>query len=372
MVLPITGPISVVQNVIPPIWVGGGPGNIYAISHREATWYRQKTPYDRPLAFDSFIRRVDQPDPLFVSAQAANTSGDPSFRALSLSHLTNEQTWALNKAYSKFKASTGEAASWLTNLAERHETMSLLTNLLTRLYGFSIALRKQEWTRAVYTLAGENQEFVKRGKRLINRGDLGKKSKDFANNWLAFHFGLEPLYQDVYNSINALQQPLKDQALRSGSRVVFRYVGNGFPLFAGSVNDGYVYCVIGGNVSVTNPNLFLANQMGLVNPLAAAFDMIRFSFVLDWFVNVQDVLTAWSDFAGLTFSGAYYTIGCKSYNSWTQKIGSDTHFGDTSCFEVHRNLGLPPGPTLTIRKPWHLSASRGLTAASLLVQTLRR
>jgi len=372
MVLPITGPVSSTQNVIPPVWPGtSAGGNIYSTATRYATWYRQMTPYDRPLAFDSWCSKVERPSPHYISEQAANASGGPNLRALTLDQLAREKAWALNKAYDRFVGEVGESASWLVTLAERKQTMSLLTNLLTRVYGFSSALRKYQWTKAVYTLAGENQQLVLKGKRVIAKGGLRKKSKDFSNNYLQFHFGLAPLYSDIYSTISILQSPIKDMPVKASSKVTFRYPSYASQ-YSGSTNVGKVYCRIGGNVQVSNPNLFLANQLGLVNPVNAAFDMIRFSFVLDWFVNVQDVLASWTDFAGLRFSGGYTTLGCACVNDWLL-VG--TPWGDltglTSHYETKRTLGIPPGPVLSIRKPWQLSARRGLAAASLLVQTLR-
>lgn len=42
--------------------------------------------------------------------------------------------------------------------------------------------------------------------------------------------------------------------------------------------------------------------MGLINPALTAFQIIPLSFILNWFINVEQVLGALTDFAGLSLT----------------------------------------------------------------------
>ena len=56
---------------------------------------------------------------------------------------------------------------------------------------------------------------------------------------------------------------------------------------------------------ITNPNLLLANRLGLVNPLSVAWELVPFSFVVDWFSGVGNVLDGYTDLLGLSVVDTY-------------------------------------------------------------------
>lgn len=127
------------------------------------------------------------------------------------------------------------------------------------------------------------------------------------------------------------------------------------------------------DVRVTNPNLLLASRLGLTNPASIAWELVPFSFVVDWFGTVGEFLASWTDFDGLEFIQPMTTIMWKSSVDDYQKylMPWDPPVSKTiERFELKRTTGIA-GPSILVRSYKPLSASRGLTAASLLVQTLK-
>ena len=130
---------------------------------------------------------------------------------------------------------------------------------------------------------------------------------------------------------------------------------------------------------VSNPNLFLANQLGFVNAGVVAWDVVPFSFVLDWFVNVGQFLAAFTDFWGLTISNSQTSLlWIRETTKWQVNNTWPGHPPGTvyrtyrfKRASATRRVGAIPGPTLAIRAPWVLSPVRGLTSISLLLQQLR-
>jgi hypothetical protein len=53
--------------------------------------------------------------------------------------------------------------------------------------------------------------------------------------------------------------------------------------------------------------LLQANRLGVINPLAIAWELYPFSFVIDWFVPIGSVLTAATATAGLEFVSGHTT-----------------------------------------------------------------
>lgn len=136
-------------------------------------------------------------------------------------------------------------------------------------------------------------------------------------------------------------------------------------------------CVrIGCQITVTNPNAFLANQMGMVNPVAIAWALVPFSFIVDWFVNVGNVLNGMTDFVGVSQSKAFITRYTKfngrsetgsrlnSPDPFTHELQEYTTSGGFTYRVVVDKL---PGPSLRANVPSGLAITRGATAISLLV-----
>jgi hypothetical protein len=137
-----------------------------------------------------------------------------------------------------------------------------------------------------------------------------------------------------------------------------------------AVNSGVV---IGGRVRLSNSDALLANQMGFVNPLSVAWEVVPWSFLVDWVVNVGDVINSLTDLVGLELEDVYITrfqlhkrqIYAKYYTgpSWTGRY--------ESCSVGRGSVGVLPGPKLVFNPPERLSLSRAATAISLLLQRLK-
>jgi hypothetical protein len=122
-------------------------------------------------------------------------------------------------------------------------------------------------------------------------------------------------------------------------------------------------------VQVTNPNMFLANQLGFLNPALVAWELVPFSFVVDWFVNVGAVISSMTDFMGCTLKDPYHTDCHKvgyTYSVFT-KVGGGYASVNGLCSYVDRNSGLIQ-PVLVAKPVKVQSLSRAATEVSLLLQ----
>lgn len=60
--------------------------------------------------------------------------------------------------------------------------------------------------------------------------------------------------------------------------------------------------------AISNPNLVLLNQLGLINPVAVGWEVVPFTFLVDQVLNVQQFLESWTDFLGFNTSGHYRVV----------------------------------------------------------------
>lgn len=138
---------------------------------------------------------------------------------------------------------------------------------------------------------------------------------------------------------------------------------------------GYVRVTYGAQVRIENPNLWLAERAGLVNPLAVAWDIVPWSFVINMFTNVGSIVNSITDFAGIQFIDASRTethATSRRYNITTTYPGTGTRGGAAVARYKERTLEGPTLPIgLTFRIP-DLTWSNAAMAASLMTQQATR
>jgi hypothetical protein len=351
MVAPVTGPFTKYIELKGPPNIGGFAPVWYS---REQSGFRQKRPYNVVLGHTVDVMQV-----LSSSDNSNHTVsiGDcPSIDSGSI-------TIARNKAYEKLKDNVGTQSLWAVNVAERQQAYSMIAARANTLVKFTRALKKGNLKKAAATLSVAVPEKL-RGRY------LKKGAKDLGNLWLEYHFGWEPLLKDIHDGIETIRKPIrppKRKAVGRGSdrRTLVDRTGGSFWTSSTVVTETKVSESM--DIEVGNPSLHLAEQLGLVNPLAVAWELVPFSFVVDWFANVGSFLSSFTDFAGLdTYNHRTSTLQVR-----TETTSSYTGFiYSTRRLHFQRQTSIS-GTVLAIA-PWKsVSPVRGLTAISLLLQHLK-
>jgi hypothetical protein len=320
----------------------------------ERYWDVQRPPFHAPLPYKFQKIEVTSAgkwsNPLFP-----DDTFYPPPRLFALPSLDN----CNNRSYDSISSKMGDTASWGINLAEAKQSVGMVVSRATQLLKFTNAVRKFQFGTAANILGVRTPTGLK------------KTAKAFSDNWLEYHFGWSPLISDVHNSVSAMTN------VDFGTRKIQGSARGGSSLFQrdGS-NNAYTLswrmssrqCA---TAQITNESSYLANQMGLLNPLSVAWDAVPFSFVVDWFTNVGQVLGSVTGFVGVTLSDSYTTTCIEGEIHKTFQDGTGYYL-----FENHKNLIIERGPNLTgpklAVKPFQgFSPSRGATAISLLLQKMR-
>lgn len=377
MVAPIVGPIYS-ETTVKVQRVG---------SMRKAVWrYKQAKPYNKALAYQVAARHmlsVTGPGPglgltwLDVNNGRSPVNYIPAYRTLSDSYVTN----VINTARARFVSKLGHDAQLLATLAESKKTMNLVFERITQFTSFFKSVRRFEFRGCAEALGLVDRKRIKRALR-----DPGYQkrwaAKSFADRSLEFAFGWAPLYDDLSSALEMLSEPIPLGKVKGRARwegVTYSTVikTSNWPYY--SSRSIHRVCKIraemGAMVEVVNPNLYLASRTGLTNLAGTAWEIIPWSFVVDYWFNVSQFLGQWTEFGGIRFSEPYHTIRsvetCShSYFDWAI---DDPSWGtsDGSCFEDaiyhERKLGIP-SVTLQSKFPWRLSAFRAWTSVSLLLQ----
>lgn len=302
------------------------------------------------------------------------------------STISTAMTIATNIARGKLVGKLGDLSQVGSTLtSERKATYGTLNSLVVTAFQTARAVRKGQLNKAaqILGLAPPEQKTVtirrrksngmkrKSGRRVrIIRSTItlptGKVvAHTAANRWLWWSYGIKPLVQDMYNCVDVLQRPLPYERIEgwgmgSGSyRKV--YSANSIHSFGATARVKMSL-----NVRVGNPNLFLANQMGLTNPLQWINEGIPFSFVIDWFSNLSQVIAQFTDFTGVETSDPMTSSKTVLKTSMPTVYGYER--AEKRAFT--RTLSIPPAKLRFAyeRFQWQ----RGANAISLLVSFLKK
>lgn len=130
----------------------------------------------------------------------------------------------------------------------------------------------------------------------------GRWDKRTANEWLQFQYGVRPLMGDLAESVELLKEGLTMKPLiafcegSASERIDKKLLAKGslpggwnFPYSLYETAKSRV--TYKGMYSVRNETvLAMAGSLGLTNPLALVWEAIPFSFVVDWWINIGEVI----------------------------------------------------------------------------------
>lgn len=109
----------------------------------------------------------------------------------------------------------------------------------------------------------------------------------------------------------------------------------------------------------------------MINPVGIAWELVPFSFAVDWFIPVGKFLNSYTDLAGVDLIRAYttFTDRCEKLKVIDNPYDTpDNNLRKGKGYRVQRQLGNPTIPGLFSRRGSGIqSITRGATAVALLV-----
>lgn len=214
---------------------------------------------------------------------------------------------------------------------------------------------------------------LKRIRRLYRRG-----GKVTAGMVLEGMFGWQPLLEDFSSACRTLADPWPPGWVSAKQRYE---VG---PVYLNSFDEVWTrqsnrwsvagHVAFATKVTVSNPNLWVAQKLGLVNPFQVAWDLIPWSFLVNMFSNMGQIMGSLTDFAGLGLSetsmtSRLYQLEEAQINYRDPRPGAFSSGGGVVGTLSYRRTvgGNPPEVTPYLRFPeW--SVGTAAIAGSLLIQ----
>lgn len=332
-----------------PIWQSETSGYTWA----EKSWYRQKPPYNLNLPY---LRR-------FGFAATGLTPLNYAWTTSVLAEASAGDAALYAQAYSKLVGKLGENAGVGITLTQWRQADSMIRNRANTLSAFTGAV----FRRSPIGIARSLGISVKKAQAALHPKYRG--AKGLSNLWLEFWFGWKPMVQDIYTACEVFDNFIPwDTLTGSASRPLQLSYSSGE--FSSAYRfAGKAACKVGIDVRLVNPNVRLLQQFGLLNPASVAWDAVPWSFVIDWFANVNQWLSSFTDFAGFETSNGYVTkfAAIQGNFKWPAYPG---YGGPAVGVFMSRALSQSlPRPALQL-KGWSMKPTRALTAITLLTQKL--
>jgi len=300
-----------------------------------------------------------------------------------------------NTTYAKFIGKLrAQNASLGVTLGEQQSARKMILNRTKQLFDFSRALVKRDLGKA-WHIALRDWHPVGPQKRPNKPPEWRDPFAVTSNLYLEYSWGWRPMVEDIYNGLETLVDPIvpiyvRASHLYEAKHRAFYSNTSGFeaatpPYYwrKEQYADWYMKyrSSTGAKVSISNSNVALANRLGLINIPQILYQVTPFSFVVDKYLNIGQMIGSLADTFGFTLS-----------DTWTARRFEITHdeksvewrappAGATYIYETYTVKGKSHvksrvsgllGPSFTFRTPSIGSFSEAASYMALLYQLLRK
>lgn len=314
-------------------------------------------------------------------------------RTMSQSQPTVENNY-VNQLQLLSMASIKSTVGWGNN-----DELRLLNKLSERIRGhsFDLGVNIAEATKSYGTIVGNlksvgsalwhlkhgryGQALRVLGRGRSSRGILAQKlnNRDLTGRWLETQYAFLPLISQSYEAAKALESVTgaRKLAFSAGSGTLrSRYKQPNSLAYSAITQVAFkksIRCEL-------SEELPLGRSLGLTNPLEIAWEVVPYSFVVDWFLPVGSYISAWGVIPGL--NGRFMTtdVGTIKRGPVAQGTGTLPNWKVYAATNRRENFvriartsssGISvPRPTFN-KVPKALSARRIFSAVSLIHQRLR-
>lgn len=304
------------------------PHSVKAVWRNDRGWYFE-TVFTDPYLADYNQCKFAPYASRFGTADAGTGTGWPTHDLSRRNHL-------ITRLINKTEQGVNNVAQ---DIVEWQQFTQMIVTTIQRVTGAVGATRQGNFAGAIGMLWGTAKPGFRKGARLSKR-------KTTANNWLELQYGWKPLLADIQGAAESLAKlmlanPKVQVVTVSDTRKTS--VTELFPGVGWMTNTGVHQKELSTTLKfkiryrIDDHVQAFFNQIGFTNPVNLAWEVLPFSFVVDWFIPIGSYLEALTSFQGLSFVDGCevrFTRCRDSYDchwsgvdggagsGWTQEAGS--------------------------------------------------
>lgn len=338
----------------------------YLVHYEYYKWYRsEKPPYKAPLPYLHYKSFWSDAKPNAFLNHPCNAACGGAYLGTGAGGFTTpcpelgNMVEVHNKAYARFVNKVSTGLNLGVSLAELGQTRALIGSLLN-------GLRKP-----VVVLASAFNRYAKKTGKPKSWIAKNVALRDIPGAWLAFHFGVEPLVNDLYSAFDAYLLKNPDMFYSSSSKGKWNVAVGPKPSTYDYYDTRYEFDAVArlaGSVRFKESNMASLANVGLINPLSIAWELIPYSFVVDWFYPVGRLIDSMTDLYHVEVTDCYqsWLLKCKSKYRYADGIYAN-QWRNNQAMRFERKLVAPKFYAPPFRVPGQWSKARLATAASLVL-----
>jgi hypothetical protein len=202
-------------------------------------------------------------------------SGTHYRRYMSLPLLSGD----INKALSKIaEKSKNHSFNLAVNTAQLGKTSQMVVGTLGKLGRSMLALKRGDFSTAARQLGAKP-----RTSRLT--------TKDVSGRWLELQYGWLPLLGDCYEAAKAYENITKGPRSYRSTSSAYREGTFNYSASPGTESCTQQFFRSHRYIYEGTEQMSSARQLGLTDPLSVLWEVIPYSFVVDWFIPIGDYLS---------------------------------------------------------------------------------
>jgi hypothetical protein len=277
----------------------------------------------------------------------------------------NDDLRLLNKLAESIR---GHSFDLGVNIAEATKSYGTVVSNVRSIGSALYSLKHGRYSQALRTLGSNRRPPHGGGIRRLN-------AKDLSGRWLETQYAFMPMVSQSYEAAKALEAVTKPRVLRfsaglstkrrtyEGSDTLSNY---SFPQ----------YCTYSSRLTAElYEDMSLQRSLGLTNPVEIAWELVPYSFVVDWFLPIGSYISAWGMIPSLT--GRFMTTQRGAIKSGPPVVYTDPKYGQWGLRQNRFVMARTVSTSLSIPRPQFnglpaaLSPRRLLSAVALIHQRLR-
>lgn len=218
-----------------------------------------------------------------------------------------------NQALRRFYDKVGNSNALVVAIIQRQQSLDMASSAIKSILDIALALKRRD------------KGYLDRIRRHYRRNNKFQVAKDFSGLWLQYWFGWLPLIGDIHSALGIFSDDLpEEEAVGQASgqtnwstAPLLDYAGN----YEGYRFATTVKCRVAARLSVADPNLNLFSRLGVDQPFGTVWEIIPFSFMVDYVFNIGECLSNLEPkYPGIKFlqpCTTYFYSGSYSYEYYT-------------------------------------------------------
>jgi hypothetical protein len=245
--------------------------------------------------------------------------------------------------------------------AESRETGRMLAKSAMKLVKVIKAVKGGHWKTVLDTLGISKHVFI--------------PGKTVSEMWLEIQYGWKPLLKDIHDLDSTVRHLLtRSHQIRVEAGAEWKDNRKYSEYLYGYEVATIDRCRTTFLATLTNEHAATLQSLGVINPLGIAWEIVPFSFVVDWFIPVSNTLEALTSTAGFRNDGGW-SSSRREYAFEIRQIGpNDVNVLDDPGLYQEVGFGFrrfayaewPPMRLYANPKPW--STTHALNALALMSQ----